>query len=394
MPWVLLLLSLLGADPSPNRTRAVPSTVKKNLSEWQTGARLETALSQPVVANWQNAELRSVLKALGDQRHVAIVLDRRVDPQHSVTLDANNESLKAVLSKLAEGVGGLVSLTGQTVYIGPLDVAAKFRTLLALRQAEIQEIVPDLPASRRSVFTGQRVLKWNDLDSPAEIVRKLIRERDPKLTLRGDAVIPYDLWAAGETAPVTMAEALQLVLVQFDLTFQLDSSGTTLEIISIPEKVAIERRFVLPKSKAAEISKAVQIETPQLETHTTPDQLIAIGTEEQLEELERIIRLISSGIEAPKKTNAPAPLSKRRITFQAKFVPLNAVLEKLATTGIQFEYDPEQLQRDGVKIDQLVEIDVKDAKIKEMFDKLFRPANIEYEINGLTVKLSAANGTK
>jgi hypothetical protein len=386
----LLLLSLLGADPISNRVGAVPSASKKNASEWQTAARLETALSQPVVANWQNAELRSVLKALADQRHVAIVLDRRVDPHHSVTLDANNESLKVVLSKLADRVGALVSVTGQTVYIGPLEIAAKFRTLLALRQEEFQEIVPHLPASRRSVFTGQRVLKWNDLDSPADIVRKLIRERDPKLTLRGETLIPYDLWATGETPPLTMAEALQLVLVQFDLTFQLDPSGTSLKIISIPEKVAIERRFVLPKAKAAEISKAVQIETPQLETHVTPDQLTAIGTEEQLEELERIIRSVSSGIEAPKKTNTPAALSKRRVTFQAKFVPLNSILEKLATTGIQFEYDREKLEQDGVKIDQLVEIDVKDAKITEMFDKLFRPAKIAYAIDGLTVKLSAA----
>jgi hypothetical protein len=394
MSWLLIMLSLLGADPTTSRDRVSAASSKTAATGWQTGVKLTAALDQPVIATWQNAELRPVLQALGEQRHVAIVLDRRLDPQYLVTLSPNGDSLRDVLGQLADRVGGLVSVTGQTIYIGPTNSAAKLRTLLSLRQEELQQPSTQLPAGRRTMFSGQRPLHWADLETPGEVVLKLIHERDPKLVIQGEALIPHDLWAAGETPPVSLVEGLTLILIQVDLTYQFDSTGTVLKIIPIPEKVAIERRFPLPKAKATEISNAVRIEAPRLETRATAEQLVAIGTQEQMDELDRIIRSISTGQVSPKKSTAPAPLSKRRITFQAQDVSLQAVMDKLATTGIQFEYDRDELSKSGIKLDQLVKVDVKDAKLSEMFEQLFGPAGIAFTIDGLKVKLTAIAGQK
>lgn len=390
MSWLLMLLSLYCTDPATSPSRNNGSSRKTTAAKtaetkWLTGTKLDSALEQPVIATWQNGELRTVLKTLSEQRHVAIILDRRLDPHFSVTLDTSGDPLRSVLSKLADGVGGLLSVTGEAVYIGPTNSAAKLRTILALRQEELQQ----LPGSRKSSLNAERPLQWEDLESPAEIVQRVIHDRDAKLTLKNEAQIPYDLWAGGETPPVGFAAALTLVLIQFDLTYRFDSAGTAVEIIPIPAKVAIERRFSIPKAKASEISKVVRIEVPRLETTATPEQLIATGTQEQLEALERIIRSVSGGSGTTKKSAAPVPISKRRISFQAKGVPLNSILEKLATTGIRFEYDRDQLEQDGVKIEQLVDIDVKDVSLTEMFEKLFGPAGIKFQIDGLTIKLSA-----
>ena len=82
------------------------------------------------------------------------------------------------------------------------------------------------------------------------------------------------------------------------------------------------------------------------------------------------------------------------MTFQAKDVPLKAVLEKLATTGIQFEYNAETLRTGGIDIEQLIAIDVKDVPISEMFDKLFSPVGISYRVDGLKVNLDVGKVNK
>lgn len=361
---------------------------------WMTGVKLGQALDQPVIATWQNAELRTALRALSLQRHVAIVLDRRLDPNHKFSLETRGETLQEVLGLLAKKVNGSLSITGQVVYIGPIDAVAKIRTLLTLRRDEIQKLASQLPSSQRSQWNRTRPLRWDDLDTPAEILERLIHERDPQLKAVGMNRIPHDLWATGATANVTLAEALTLILIQFDLTFQMNPTGTEIVIQPIPEKVSIERQFPLPKAKAEQISQAVRSVIPQLDSQATPEQLVARGTQEQLDELERLIRSITNGTSSTKKTSSPAPLARRRMTFQAKDVPLKAVLEKLATTGIQFEYNVETLRTGGIDIEKLIAIDVKDVPISEMFDKLFSPVGISYRVDGLKVNLDVGKVNK
>ena len=376
------LLPGLVADASQS------SRAKSVDSGWQTGSKLGLALQQPVIATWQNAELRTALRALGEQRRVAIVLDRRLNPNHQFSLETNQETLRDVLGTLAEGVGGHISVTEQFVYIGPLNGTSKLRTLLSLRNEDMLRSIEKLTGARKSALTNAKPLQWKDLDAPADIVKQLVHERDPKLVLTGLELIPHDLWAMGEIPQVNLPQALSILLIQFDLTFRFSAQGTGLEIVQIPEIVAMERRFPLPKAKAAEISKAVKLEAPKVDTQATPEQLIATGTQEQLEELERIIRSLSTGTSTVKKKSAPTALAKRRITFQARDVPLKAILDKLATTGIQFEYDADALKSQGINIEQLVEIDVTDVTLNEFFEELFAAAGLDYDIQGVTVRLT------
>jgi hypothetical protein len=376
------LLTGLVADASQS------SRAKSVDSGWHTGSKLDLALQQPVIATWQNAELRTALRALGEQRRVAIVLDRRLNPNHQFSLETNQETLRDVLGTLAESVDGHLSVTEQFVYIGPLNATSKLRTLLSLRNEDMLRSIEKLTGARKSALTNAKPLQWKDLDAPADIVKQLVHERDPKLGLTGLELIPHDLWAMGEIPQVNLPQALSILLIQFDLTFRFSAQGTGLEIVQIPEIVAMERRFPLPKAKAAEISKAVKLEAPKVDTQATPEQLIATGTQEQLEELERIIRSLSSGTSTVKKKSAPTALAKRRITFQARDVPLKAILDKLATTGIQFEYDADALKSQGINIEQLVEIDVTDVTLNEFFEELFAAAGLDYDIQGVTVRLT------
>ena len=359
---------------------------------WLSGPKYEWTLDQPVVATWKNAELRFAAKSLSQQRRIPLVFDRRLDPNLMFTLETSDSSLRDTFGRLAAAAQGSVSVTSQTVYLGPLAAAGRLRTLVALRHADVQQLAAKLSVNRRKALTERRPLTWQNLDSPLEIVQRIAADRN--LRILHSERLPHDLWAANDLPPINLAEGLTLILIQYDLTFNLDPAGTTLELIPIPEKIALEKKWPLPRAKVEAISRAIQEELPQVVTAASAEELVAQGTQEQLEALEQLIRTMTSGTTAKKKPSTPTPLAKRRLTFQAKDAPLSAVLEKIAGTGIQFEYDREELKQQGIDMDQLVAIDVKDVPPEELFEKLFGPLKIDFQIDGLKVVLSAGNGGK
>ena len=354
---------------------------------WLSGTKFEWVLDQPVIATWQNAESRFAARALSEQRRVPLVFDRRLDPNRMFSLQTTTESLREVFRKLAAVSEGSVSITSQTVYLGPPAAASKLRTLIALRHAEIQQIVTSLPTTGRKALTDRRPVKWEELDTPREIILRLVEERG--LRIKGADLIPHDLWGPADLPPLLLAEALTLVLIQHDLTFRLNKSGTEVELVPIPEQVAVEKSWTLPRAKVEAITRAIETELPQVAARATAEQLLAQGTQEQLEDLERLILAMTTGTTPRKKPDAPAPLSRRKLTFQAKDAPLSAILEKLSETGIQFDYDRTALKRQGIDMDQLVAIDVKEVPPTELFDKLFRPLKLAYKVDGLRVTVTA-----
>lgn len=354
---------------------------------WLTGQKFEWALDQPVVATWQNAEFRRAVESLSEQRQIPLVIDRRLDPNRIFTHEIRNISLRETFGQLSAIASGGYSITDQTVYLGPAPAAGKLRTLIALRQSESQAALGKLPAVRRKLFTERRSLHWDDLDNPRDILRQIVDGRG--LRIKNIEQVPHDLWARGDLPAISLEEALTLVLIQFDLTFQLNATESQIELTPIPMTVAIEKQWSLPRAKSAEITRAIQTELPQVAATLTAEQLVAQGTQEQLEDLERLIRAMTSG-PTTRKPGKPARLNQRRLTFQAKDAPLSAILEKLSGTGISFDYDRQQLKASGIDIDQLVAIDVKEVPPEELFDKLLTPAGIAFKVDGLHVTLTPA----
>ena len=380
MCWILMLLLGNWQVPAATETSSPIS--------WLSSTKYEWTLDQPVIATWKNAELRFAAQALSVERRIPIVFDRRLDPNRVFSLETSDASLRETFGRLAAISQGSVSITSQTVYLGPLASAGRLRTLIALRHADVQKVAGTLSAARRKSLTGHRPLNWQDLESPLEIVQKIAAERN--LRVQSAERLPHDLWAANDLPAISLAEALTLVLIQYDLTFRMDPAGTSLELIPIPEKVAIEKKWPLPRAKVEAISRAIQDELPQVITEATTEELVAQGTQEQLEALEQIIRTMTSGTATKARPKAPTPLSKRSLTFQAKDAPLSAILEKISSTGIQFVYDRAELKQHGIDIDQLVAIDVKDVPPEELFETLFSPLKIDFKVDGLKVVLSPA----
>ena len=69
---------------------------------WVTGTTLEQQLATVVSVSWSNTPLARALQSLSASQHLAIVLDRRVDPSQPVQLTLSQEPLQTSLQRIAD----------------------------------------------------------------------------------------------------------------------------------------------------------------------------------------------------------------------------------------------------------------------------------------------------
>ncbi len=383
----LILLALTGqAEPD------IPPA-----AELHTTGRFDAALSEVITASFGSSGdrtigLRYIVRRIADDRRISILTDRRLDPSRAMTVTVNNAPLADALKQIAASGGGETAIVANTVYLGPPQAAQTIRTLIRLRADELLAEDTDLPPGRHFDLAQRNTLQWDDLEAPRQVITDLATRYD--LEVRNPERIPHDLWAAATLPSVTSWEALSLILIQFDLTFRWKSGGAAIEIIPIPPRVALEKRYPLADMQAA--AKEVQAaagELRGLEAREDGSEMVVRGT---LEQHERLAQILRPGTEssAPRSSPAddPAPLSRRRFTLRIRNVPAAALIRKLEMSGIRFAWDAKALAAAGVKLDQPISMDVKMATPDEFFKAMCEPLGLEFQVDGTTVTLTPKSG--
>ena len=104
---------------------------------FRTGKRFLEALDRTIAISWQERRLRSGLRQLSESREVAVLLDRRIDPEQMLTLGLAQVSLRDVLRTVAAECDAGMTVVGSTVYLGPQPLAARLRTIVEIRSREL-----------------------------------------------------------------------------------------------------------------------------------------------------------------------------------------------------------------------------------------------------------------
>jgi len=317
-----LLLGALLSGAAPDGGTAEPRN-------WLVGPALHARLGQAVDVNWSAAQLRSALAGLGRTHQVAILLDRRVDPDRRVDLVLHDVALGAALAEIAGRQGADVSRLGPVVYIGPPPSASRLRTLAELRRREAMAI----EAAARQRLLSERRMSWEDLAEPRQLIERLAAEAG--LELAGLEQVPHDLWAAADLPPMSLVDRITLVATQFDLTFSIAPDGRSLRLVPVPEQ--------LPVAKA-------------------------------------------DNSMAAKPAPARHPRDQKRYTLRQAKGRLSDLLPKLAAMlQVELEIDQAALARAGISLDQPVSLSVTDATVDELFAKLLSPAGCTFRREGKTI---------
>jgi hypothetical protein len=360
---------------------AATETFAEEPIAWLTGEKLKSQLEQKVGATWEGIPFRRAITSLSRSQRVAILLDRRVDPDEKVDLSFTDVTLDAALELIAGKKQVGVAQVGPVIYFGPTMTAEKLRTLAALRREEALH----LPSQARSRILQQQPMRWDDLAAPRDLLAKL--SADAHVTVEGADRIPHDLWAAADLPAANFIDRLTLIAGQFDLTFSFADDGASVRLVEVPETVAIQKSYPLRGSTAArgkEIASRLAESLPGAKIEATADKLVVRGRAEDLDLVEAYL----SGRTA-KQTNV-VPGQK---VYQLSVVkPVGALLKALGPKlDLDIRIDEEAIKSAGLSLATEVKVDVKSASEDELLKAVLEPAKLTFERQGKIVEVKPAN---
>jgi hypothetical protein len=345
----------------------------------------EKALAQPVVAQVDDAELRAFVVSLAKDRHIPLVFDRRIDASLPIAWKFEGEAFLPAVDRRAGEIGAAARTVGMTLYLGPKEPASKLRTLIALRQEELKKM-SRWPAQKRVGAQGRRHIDWSDAEDPRELLKRISQRWG--LPAPEAREIPRDLWPEGAMNGVDAAEALSLVLIQFDWTFAWTEGSAGIEIVPIPDRVEIERRHKVPRGRAAGLMEELAALVPDTERSLEGDVLVVRGLIEDQKAIEFLLSpRIDDGSRKPRPDD-PIPLSERRFTVTAEQLAIKDAIKAVEAYGITIEFDEDALSEANVDLDRRIDLKLQKATIDQLLRAICSPVDLRYEIDGLKVTLS------
>jgi hypothetical protein len=349
---------------------------------YRTQTRFAAALERPIAGNWKGVSLRSILRRLSREREIAILLDRRVDPDQLIDIDTGERSFRSAIAEIAESAHASASRAGNCLVVASAAAAGRLRTVIALREGELVAHRSEYSARSARLRSERATIRWDDLERPADILRTIGRQFG--LTISGIEMIPHDLWA-GATAPeATAAEALSLVLNQFDLTFEWTDRGAGVQLVALPPTVAIERTYSLRGKSAGEVLHTLRFKVEGLDVEIRGEVLVVKASVEQQESVASLLGLAKSPGRTPTK-RAATTLEKQSFTLQAHGVSLRDLLSELQKQGLTIEYDADRLDKAGIDLSQKVSVDLPQLPARRFFSRLLDPYGLTFHFAGTSV---------
>ncbi len=346
-------------------------------SPWLSGPGLEQKLAAPLSIVWQGVPLWQALGNLSRTHRVAIVLDRRVDPDQTVHLAIDNLPLAEVFERIAEHLNLGYCQFGPVAYIGPPATARQVRTLAALRLEEARR----LPAGAQQKLLTARKWHWDELAEPRQLVGQLAAEAGVRLA--GADRIPHDLWPQTDLPPLAWIDRLSLVAAQFGLTCHLADNGRTVELVPVPADARLARTYPGGPNAQA-VAQRWAGDLPDAAIKMDNGQIRVLARLEDHEWIEARMR-------GPGERKTTVPAGKQVYTLTAEDAALDKLVAQLAQRlHLDFRWDRAATEAAGIESNQLVSISVEQADLDELLRAVFAKTGLEFHRQGQTVVVQPA----
>jgi hypothetical protein len=310
------------------------------------------------------------LSFLSRHTGVAILLDRRVDPNQLVSADAHGISLADELKQLANSLQLGVGTIGPVHYFGPKDAAARVEALSELRRR-------DAAGSKHKAWLKTAPSGWDDLAEPRALAQAIAAEAGAKIS--NPEAIPHDVWASWSGPSLSHVDRLTLVLAGFDLTFEIGSDGTTVQIIPAPEQLTFDRTYDIVDS-VTKVSGELKRLLPEIKVQASGAKAVRVTA--TAEQHAQVADLLAGKQTTTKTVVVPG---EKQYTFSAKNQLIGAMVQTLAKDrGLKVEANESIIE----KLKQRGTVEVEKVSFEAALKKVLDPVGIKYKLTDKTLELS------
>lgn len=302
------------------------------------------ALATPVTATWTSLPLRPAAARLSDIGGIAVVIDRRIDPDTPITLDVSAESLADVLARVAAAAHAEVATYAGHVRLVPRGRAAALAAADRSRAGELR----GLPPRARDAVLPDAIWSWPDGAVPRDLVASAAAEGGISLTGLDD--LPHDHFPAARLPTLSLADRLDLLLAHVDRR--------------------VEWKPRSARGRAPLVFQLVDI--------------VAAGADSGV---------VSTGTAVPPPARRPAlsrpPRGDATYTLTVA-APLDELLATLARRfGLTLALDRDSLAGVGVAPADIVRLELKDVSREQLLEAILAPRGLTWRIDDDTLSVAA-----
>lgn len=300
------------------------------------------ALATPVTATWTGLPLRAAADRLAEIGGAAVVVDRRIDPDTPVDLDAAGETLADVLTRAANAAAAEATAYAGHVRLVPRGRGAALLAAERLRADELRALAPRF----RAAILASRPSSWPDGAVPREIIADAAAQAG--IVIAGLDDLPHDHFPAAQLPPLPLAHRIDLLLAHFDRRVEWK-----------PRVARGEQAAVYP--------------------------IVAIADAKDDASNAALLPLASP---SPAPAQADAAKTTYTLTVAA---PLDELLATLARRlALTLDLDRPSLTRVGVAPGEIVRLELRDASREQLLDAILKPRGLTWRIEEQTLSVSAA----
>lgn len=342
-------------------------------------AEMRDRLDRTLGAAWSGVSLRAAADRLAETTGAAVLLDRRLDPDQPIELNAEGKPAAEVWRALAERSGAAATWLGPVVYLGPKSTAERLRTVAELRRRDAAALRPPL----RDALLARRPISWDDLAEPRALTAELLAE----CGLRGVNLdlMPHDLWHRAVWPELTLVDRFTLVLAQFNVTFEVDAAAGTMRFTQLPERPTIVVRRTVGPADAARLAATWRAMVPAASIRTEGADVVVEGTVEDHQRLADL-RAAAAGVARPA---AAAKAAAGEVVFSLRVanVPLSKLIAALRAKQVDVRADAETLAKVGLSLDRPTSVDVRNAAPVDLLEAACKPLGLTARKAGTAIEI-------
>ena len=362
---VCYMAMLFAAGCGAGLAHAVEPAVEYNLLELPSSQLALARLQTEGRFFWEKRPLREGLGEIEKVHEITIWIDRRIDPDQAVTLEAlpanKSQTLQSRLAQVASLINAEAGLIENVVYFGPRRQVAR----LQRATVELHDAISKSTSGNRATL---REFSWPELATPNELLHQL----QATWKIRLSAELPHDLFHAGNfSQPSTLATQLSVVCGGFDQevvwqpnnTFRLRPLGAETRWRANYRNLDVQGASSLTNS------------FPGSRVQTRGSSSLVAGVTD-----------FHLAILAPAPAKPPPPSSNsQRWGFNVENAPVEDVLNKLGSSmGFEISWAedcPSEQRR------QLISFRVNDATLDELLSEVSKVSSLTIVRNGQRVSV-------
>lgn len=285
-------------------------------------------LDDPVRAAWKAVPLREWANRVAPLAGMPVIVDRRLDPDRSITLDCRGEPLREAVATAAGQADAELAVLASSLRLVPRSQ----RGLCERAEDARERSLARLPDSARASLRKRVAWTWPAAARPRDLVAAVAAEAG--VAIDGLERLPHDHFPAADLPPLTAAERIDLVLAHFDRRVEWRSRGGAAR----GEIVPLDANLPPPRGDVAK--------RPQQKPRD---------------------RKPAGDVKEVFSLRAAAPLDELAATVAGRL-------------GLGLDLDRESLSARGIATREIVRLDVQNASRDELLDRVVAPLGLAWRI--------------